>query len=92
MRWPFLFSSTRATLTPPRPLSYSGADDDAVKCVFGIPQPAKTAELLHIRQKENGGDDRNRTCDILLAKQTLYQLSYIPIGVNPGATLRSGLV
>ena len=24
------------------------------------------------------GDDRNRTCDILLAKQTLYQLSYIP--------------
>jgi hypothetical protein len=27
---------------------------------------------------ETGGDDRNRTCDILLAKQTLYQLSYIP--------------
>jgi hypothetical protein len=25
-----------------------------------------------------GGDDRSRTCDILLAKQALYQLSYIP--------------
>ena len=32
---------------------------------------------------ETGGDDRNRTCDILLAKQTLYQLSYIPtLGAN----------
>ena len=27
-----------------------------------------------------GGDDRIRTCDILLAKQALYQLSYIPPG------------
>ena len=25
------------------------------------------------------GDERNRTADILLAKQTLYQLSYIPL-------------
>jgi hypothetical protein len=25
-----------------------------------------------------GGDNRIRTCDILLAKQALYQLSYIP--------------
>ena len=31
---------------------------------------------------ETGGDDRNRTCDILLAKQTLYQLSYIPTGLK----------
>lgn len=31
---------------------------------------------------ENGGDDRNRTCDILLAKQTLYQLSYIPTALT----------
>ncbi len=27
----------------------------------------------------NGGGDRNRTRDILLAKQALYQLSYAPI-------------
>ena len=33
---------------------------------------------------ENGGDDRNRTCDILLAKQTLYQLSYIPTRSKTG--------
>jgi hypothetical protein len=26
----------------------------------------------------SGGPDRNRTCDILLAKQALYQLSYKP--------------
>ena len=26
-----------------------------------------------------GGDDRSRTDDILLAKQTLYQLSYVPM-------------
>lgn len=28
---------------------------------------------------ETGGGDKNRTCDILLAKQTLFQLSYTPI-------------
>ena len=27
----------------------------------------------------NGGDDRDRTCDLLRARQALYQLSYIPI-------------
>ena len=27
-----------------------------------------------------GGGDRTRTCDILLAKQELYQLSYAPAG------------
>ena len=37
---------------------------------------------------KNGGDKRNRTDDILLAKQTLYQLSYIPemvpsVGIEP---------
>ena len=28
----------------------------------------------------NGGDDGNRTHDLLLAKQALYQLSYVPEG------------
>ncbi len=31
---------------------------------------------------KNGGDDRNRTCDILNANQVLYQLSYIPISIR----------
>ena len=26
-----------------------------------------------------GGADRNRTCDLLIANETLYQLSYDPI-------------
>ena len=30
----------------------------------------------------DGGADRNRTCDLLIANETLYQLSYDPI--NPG--------
>ncbi len=30
-------------------------------------------------KEEDGGDERNRTADNLLAKQALYQLSYIPI-------------
>ena len=27
----------------------------------------------------NGGADRDRTCDLLIANETLYQLSYDPI-------------
>jgi hypothetical protein len=33
--------------------------------------------------KEVGGGNRNRTDDILLAKQALYQLSYTPRCMNP---------
>ena len=29
--------------------------------------------------KKNGGGERNRTGDLLLAKQALYQLSYTPL-------------
>lgn len=28
---------------------------------------------------KDGGADRNRTCDLLIANETLYQLSYDPI-------------
>ena len=28
---------------------------------------------------EHGGADRNRTCDLLIANETLYQLSYDPV-------------
>ena len=31
------------------------------------------------RNRTDGGAERNRTDDILLAKQTLYQLSYGPV-------------
>jgi hypothetical protein len=30
------------------------------------------------KNHRDGGDDRDRTCDLLLAKQELYQLSYAP--------------
>src|SRR6266404_648571 len=30
----------------------------------------------------DGGADRNRTCDLLIANETLYQLSYDPIPPN----------
>jgi hypothetical protein len=30
-------------------------------------------------KREDGGADRNRTCDLLIANETLYQLSYDPI-------------
>jgi hypothetical protein len=37
-----------------------------------------------------GGDERDRTVDLLLAKQALYQLSYIPIsGANSLAQPKS---
>ena len=29
--------------------------------------------------EKSGGDDGNRTHDLLLAKQALYQLSYVPV-------------
>jgi hypothetical protein len=30
-------------------------------------------------KETDGGADRNRTCDLLIANETLYQLSYDPI-------------
>ena len=41
---------------------------------FGVPCRLNGSKIF----EENFGDDRIRTCDILLAKQALYQLSYIP--------------
>ncbi len=48
---------------------------------------AKTTLLKHAGQAgkangEDGGADRARTCDLLIANETLYQLSYDPIHVN----------
>ena len=38
-------------------------------------------------QVKNGGDDRSRTCDLVLAKHLLYQLSYTPIKSRAGSTV-----
>lgn len=39
---------------------------------------AKKQTSANVEEEENGGGDRNRTCDILNANQVLYQLSYAP--------------
>jgi hypothetical protein len=52
----------------------------------GIPQNAETVcslpefDLLH---QTNGGAERDRTDDLLLAKQALSQLSYSPVVCDP---------
>ena len=38
-----------------------------------------TAKIQWIYWCLDGGADRNRTCDLLIANETLYQLSYDPI-------------
>ena len=43
-----------------------------VTCVFG-----------NITSNESGGNNRDRTYDILLVRQTLSQLSYAPINGDP---------
>ena len=40
------------------------------------------AFVLATLRAKAGGADRNRTCDLLIANETLYQLSYDPIHVN----------
>ncbi len=35
-----------------------------------------------IGRRSVGGDERTRTADPLLAKQVLYQLSYVPEGLT----------
>ncbi len=41
--------------------------------------PGKTQSVSGSFKELNGGGDRDRTCDIQLAKLALYQLSYTPI-------------
>jgi hypothetical protein len=43
-----------------------------------LTQTSDTKPAYKTRTQANGGDGRNRTDDPLLAKQVLYQLSYIP--------------
>ena len=59
-------------------------------CFYATPV-FKTGALNHSAiSPKNGGDNQDRTDDILLAKQMLYQLSYIPkmveaAGVEPAS-------
>ena len=48
---------------------------------FGPPSPRFGAAVP--KAFGNGGADRNRTCDLLIANETLCQLSYDPIHVRP---------
>ncbi|MEY3618828.1 MAG: hypothetical protein RL726_1526 [Actinomycetota bacterium] len=41
-------------------------------------------EILRPQPVTLGGDDGNRTHDLLLAKQALYQLSYVPFSDPEG--------
>ncbi len=59
--------------------------DGGLKPRSGQPVHANNAAYLdqlggkQCFSKEDGGADRNRTCDLLIANETLYQLSYDPI-------------
>jgi hypothetical protein len=69
---------------PPVPSrAHDDAPDTGVRGhVVGTPSgPAEvTAEEEPRDQAVRGGDDRTRTGDPLLAKQVLFQLSYVPAG------------
>ena len=43
---------------------------------------------MNLRQETIGGGERDRTDDLLLAKQALSQLSYTPVGTVMGSTFR----
>ena len=66
------------------------------------PQPKRIADKTLIRRSfplnsqrsnQNGGGERDRTDDLLLAKQALSQLSYTPVqpGTRPQNPLHTGL-
>ena len=58
--------------------------DIRVVILFNLQLPL-VKELTKRLRYGTGGGSRIRTGDILLAKQTLYQLSYTPIGLPTGA-------
>ena len=45
--------------------------------------------IIELHLHNFGGDDRLRTDDLLLAKQTLSQLSYTPVILEPAAEIES---
>ena len=44
-----------------------------------LEQEVEGEETQRLPESVDGGADRNRTCDLLIANETLYQLSYDPI-------------
>ena len=53
-------------------------DQAAKPCVFRIGQTRSTHSTLDPTGERNGGASRDRTDDLMLAKQPLSQLSYGP--------------
>ncbi len=51
---------------------------DGLRFIFSFKIKLSVVHFQHIIIK-NGGGERNRTDDLLLAKQLLYQLSYTPL-------------
>ena len=75
-------------------------DQAAKPCVFRIGQTRSSHSTLDPDGERNGGASRDRTDDLMLAKQPLSQLSYGPnrecgqiVGANggPGTTRTSDL-
>ena len=72
-------TSTIANIDPGRPREgirprYSGLREEGTANT-----PSSTISLTVLRQISNGGDERTRTADPLVANEVLSQLSYIPI-------------
>jgi hypothetical protein len=49
-----------------------------ISCFEWILNSPPAAFVSAVLQAKNGGANRNRTCDLLIANETLYQLSYDP--------------
>ena len=64
----------------PRSSRFKGADTFPPATTFRSVACPLTHSPVRLSPDENGGDDRDRTDDPLLAKQVLSQLSYAPIG------------
>jgi hypothetical protein len=63
----------------PEPASIRSSSAKATEDTILRPKP-----LTQFRAKD-GGADRNRTCDLLIANETLCQLSYDPIHSSRGS-------
>ena len=69
---------------------HRGADPILVRCSRGgRPRPCR-ATPSHHKPSAYGGGERDRTDDLLLAKQALSQLSYTPLSGRPAALIRGG--
>ena len=78
-----------ATTCPETRLRQAQGSESAVSVKLDTPDAQPRAGLLRYRLQEDGGAERDRTVDPLLAKQVLSQLSYSPIAVQYNRKARS---